>query len=80
MSAAQLALPGMLVALGWAALLALAEGVLAAQPNLMELALAGGYADKPERFRRAIALWRITLLALAAVGASEMLHWWGDVW
>ena len=80
MSAAQLALPGMLVALGWAALLALAEGVLAAQPNLMELALAGGYADKPERFRRAIALWRITLLALAAVGASETLHWWGGVW
>ena len=52
MSAAQLALPGMLVALGWAALLALAEGALAAQPKLMELALAGGYADKPERFRR----------------------------
>ena len=77
---APLALPGMLVAAAWAALLALAEGVLAAQPQLMELALAGGYADKPERFRRAIALGRITLLALAAVGASEVLHWWGAVW
>jgi CBS domain containing-hemolysin-like protein len=79
-SAAELALPGMLVALAWAALLALAEGVLAAQPKLMELALAGGYADKPERFRRAIALWRITLLALAAVGASELLQWWDAPW
>jgi CBS domain containing-hemolysin-like protein len=79
-SASELALPGILVALAWAALLALTEGVLAAQPKLMELALAGGYADKPERFRRAIALWRITLLALAAVGASEMLHWWNAAW
>jgi CBS domain containing-hemolysin-like protein len=79
-SVTTVALPGMLVAVLWAALLALAEGALAAQPKLMELALAGGYADKPERFRRAIALWRITLLALAAVGASELLHWWGAGW
>ena len=80
MSVAPFALPGALVALAWAALLAVAEGALAAQPKLMELALAGGYADKPERFRRALALWRITLLALAAMGASELLHWWSAPW
>ncbi len=80
MSAATFALPGALVALAWAALLAVAEGSLAAQPKLMELALAGGYAEKPERFRRALALWRITLLALTAMGASELLHWWTAPW
>ncbi len=80
MSAATFALPGTLVALAWAALLAVAEGSLAAQPKLMELALSGGYAEKPERFRRALALWRITLLALAAMGASELLHWWTAPW
>jgi CBS domain containing-hemolysin-like protein len=79
-SAAPFALPGAVVALAWAALLAVAEGALAAQPKLMELALAGGYAEKPERFRRALALWRITLLALAAMGASELLHWWTAPW
>jgi CBS domain containing-hemolysin-like protein len=79
-SAAPFALTGALVALAWAALLAAAEGALAAQPKLMELALSGGYADKPERFRRALALWRITLLALAALGASELLHWWTAPW
>ncbi len=80
MSVAPFALPGALVALAWAALLAVAEGALAAQPKLMELALAGGYADRPERFRRALTLWRITLLALAAMGASELLHWWSAEW
>ena len=80
MTAAPFALTGALVALAWAALLAVAEGALAAQPKLMELALSGGYADKPERFRRALALWRITLLALAALGASELLHWWTGPW
>jgi CBS domain containing-hemolysin-like protein len=77
---ATFALPGALVALAWAALLAVAEGALAAQPKLMELALSGGYAEKPERFRRALALWRITLLALAAMGTSEFLHWWTAPW
>ena len=80
MSVTSLALPGTLLALAWAALLALAEGVLAAQPKLIELGLAGGYADKPERFRRALALWRITLLGLAAVGSAELLHWWMAPW
>ncbi len=79
-NAAPFALPGTLLAVAWAALLALAEGGLAAQPRLMELALAGGYADKPERFRRALTLWRITLLALAAVGASQLVHWWVAPW
>jgi putative hemolysin len=81
MTAAPFALPGEVVALGWAALLAVAEGTLAAQPKLMELALSGGYTERPERFRRALALWRITLLTLAAIGASELLHWWtAPVW
>ncbi len=80
MSVAPFALLGVLVALGWAALLAVAEGTLAAQPKLMELALSGGYAEKPERFRRALALWRITLLVLAAMGASEVQHWWTAPW
>ncbi len=80
MSVAPFALPGELVAVAWAALLAMAEGTLAAQPRLMELALAGGYAEKPERFRRALAVWRITLLALAGMGASELLHWWTAPW
>lgn len=80
MNVAPFALPGALVALAWAALLAVAEGALAARPQLMELALAGGYTEKPERFRRALALWRITLLALAAMGASEILHWWTAPW
>ena len=80
MSVAPFALPGEVVAVAWAALLAMAEGTLAAQPKLMELALAGGYAEKPERFRRALAVWRITLLALAGMGASELLHWWTAPW
>jgi len=79
-SATSLAVLGTLLAIGWAALLALAEGALAAQPKLMELALAGGYADKPERFRRALALGRISLLVLSAVGAAEVLHWWMAPW
>jgi CBS domain containing-hemolysin-like protein len=79
-SVAPFAVPGAVVAVAWAGLLAAAEGALAAQPKLMELALAGGYADKPERFRRALALWRTTLLTLAAMGASELLHWWTAPW
>ena len=80
MSLTHLAVPGTALALAWAALLALSEGALAAQPRFMELALAGGYAEKPERFRRALALWRITLLALAAMGASQWLRWWTAPW
>jgi putative hemolysin len=70
------ALGGALLATGWAALLALADGALAADPKLAETALSGAYAEKPERFRRALALGRITLLGLAAVGASGALAWW----
>ncbi len=70
------ALVGALLATGWAALLALADGALAADPKLAENALSGAYAEKPERFRRALALGRITFLGLAAVGASGALAWW----
>ncbi len=70
------ALVGALLATGWAALLALADGALAADPKLAESTLSGAYGDKPERFRRALALGRITFLALAAVGASGALAWW----
>jgi putative hemolysin len=70
------ALAGALLATGWAALLALADGALAADPKLAETTLTGAYGEKPERFRRALALGRITFLALAAVGASGALAWW----
>ncbi|HXY70818.1 MAG TPA: hemolysin family protein [Gemmatimonadales bacterium] len=70
------ALTGAVLATAWAALLALADGALAADPALAETALSGAYAEKPERFRRALALGRIVFLALAAVGASGALAWW----
>ena len=72
------ALAGALLATGWAALLALADGALAADPKLAETALTGGYGEKPERFRRALALGRITFLGLAAVGASGAIAWWHE--
>jgi len=71
-----LALAGALLATGWAALLALADGALAGDPKLAETALSGAYGEKPERFRRALALGRIIFLGLAAVGASGALAWW----
>ena len=71
-----IALIGALLATGWSALLALADGALAAEPKLAETALTGAYVEKPERFRRALALGRITFLGLAAVGASGALAWW----
>ena len=70
------ALAGAALATAWAALLALADGALAADPKLAEAALVGAYAEKPERFRRALTLGRIVFLALAAVGASGALAWW----
>jgi putative hemolysin len=71
-----LALAGACLATAWAALLALAEGALAADPKLAETGVAGALAEKPERFRRALALGRITFLALAAGGAGGALAWW----
>jgi CBS domain containing-hemolysin-like protein len=71
-----LALGGAGLATAWAALLSLADGALAADPTLAETTLTGAYAEKPERFRRALALGRIVFLALAAVGASGALAWW----
>jgi len=70
------ALAGAALATAWAALLSLADGALAADPTLAETALTGAYGEKPERFRRALALGRIVFLALAAVGASGSLAWW----
>jgi CBS domain containing-hemolysin-like protein len=75
-SGVAIALGGAALATAWAALLALADGALAADPALAETALVGAYAEKPERFRRALALGRIVFLALAAVGASGALAWW----
>ncbi|MFI5213687.1 MAG: hemolysin family protein [Gemmatimonadales bacterium] len=60
----------------WAALLALAEGSLAANPALGVEALPPVYAEKPERLRRGLAIGRITLLALCAVALSGAVHWW----
>jgi putative hemolysin len=74
--AVALALAGACLATAWAALLALAEGALAADPKLAETLLTGALAEKPERFRRALALGRITFLALAAGGAGGALAWW----
>ncbi len=70
------ALAGALLATGWAALLALADGALAADPKLADTALSGAFGEKPERFRRALSLGRIVFLGLAAVGASGALAWW----
>jgi CBS domain containing-hemolysin-like protein len=70
------AVVGAALATAWAALLALADGALAADPALAETSLRGALAEKPERFRRALALARITFLALAAVGAAGALAWW----
>ncbi len=70
------ALAGAALATAWAALLSLADGALAADPTLAETTLTGAYGEKPERFRRALALGRIVFLALAAVGASGALAWW----
>ncbi len=67
---------GAALAVVWAALLALAEGALAAEPKLAEAALPRAYAEKPERLRRALSLGRILLLALAAIAFSGALHWW----
>jgi len=60
----------------WAALLALAEGALAAEPRLGTTALPRLYMEKPERLRRALAIGRIVLLALAAIAFSGTWHWW----
>jgi CBS domain containing-hemolysin-like protein len=70
------ALAGAALATGWAAVLALADGAVAADPKLAEAVLSGAFGEKPERFRRALALGRITFLALAAIGASGALAWW----
>ncbi len=70
-------LAGAGLATAWAALLALAEGALAADPKLADTHLTGAFGEKPERFRRALALGRITFLALAAVGAAGALAVWG---
>jgi len=70
------AITGAALATAWSALLSLADGALAADPSLAETTLTGVYGDKPERFRRALALGRIVFLALAAVGASGSLAWW----
>ena len=70
---AVVAVVGAGLATAWAALLSLADGALAADPALAETSLSGAYAEKPERFRRALALGRIVFLALAAVGASGAL-------
>ena len=67
---------GAVLAAAWAALLALAEGALAAEPRLLEAALPPGYAEKPERLRRALSLGRIILLGLTAVALSGAVHWW----
>jgi len=60
----------------WAALLALAEGALAARPQLATQHLPRLFIEKPERLRRALSIGRICLLALAALGLSGALHWW----
>ena len=67
------ALIGAVLGVGWAALLSLADGALAADPTLAETGVTGAFAEKPERLRRALALGRIIFLALAAVAASGAL-------
>jgi putative hemolysin len=75
-----LGLLGTSLALGWAALLALAEGALNAEPRLAEQALPPSFAEKPERLRRGLALGRVVLLALAAAAVSGAMRWWVRPW
>ena len=65
-------LPGL-----WAALLAMAEGALAANPQLATLNLPRLFTEKPERLRRAFSIGRITLLLLASLAISGAEQWWG---
>jgi len=67
-----------LLAAVWAALLALAEGALAANPQLGTLYLPRSFAEKPERLRRGLSIGRICLLALVALGVSGAVQWWAD--
>jgi CBS domain containing-hemolysin-like protein len=60
----------------WAALLALAEGALAANPQLSSRYLPRLFAEKPERLRRGLTIGRICLLTLAALGLSGAAQWW----
>ena len=76
MSIPTIPLVGALLAGLWAALLALAEGALAADPRLAATALPRLYMEKPERLRRALAIGRIVLLALAAIAFSGAMRWW----
>jgi len=69
-------LAGAALAALWAALLALAEGALAADPRLGTTVLPRLYMEKPERLRRALAIGRIVLLALCAIALSGAWHWW----
>ena len=61
----------------WAALLAMAEGALAANPQLATLNLPRTFTEKPERLRRAFSIGRITLLLLASLALSGAEQWWG---
>ena len=76
MSIPTIPLVGALLAGVWAALLALAEGALAAEPRLGATVLPPLYMEKPERLRRALAIGRIVLLALAAIALSGATRWW----
>ncbi|HEY2806545.1 MAG TPA: hemolysin family protein [Gemmatimonadales bacterium] len=67
-----------LLAALWAALLALAEGALAANPGLAARGLPPLYAEKPERLRRGLAIGRICLITLAAFALSGALRWWDE--
>lgn len=67
-----------LIAALWAALLAMAEGALAANPQLGALNLPRLFTEKPERLRRGFAIGRICLLVLAALNLSGAIRWWDD--
>ena len=67
---------GAAAAMLWAALFALAEGALAADPGIGRTALPRVYAEKPERLRRGLAIGRVVLLALASLALSGAVRWW----
>ncbi|HWO87905.1 MAG TPA: hemolysin family protein [Gemmatimonadales bacterium] len=67
---------GITVVLGWAALLALAEGALAAEPRLATTAVPERFAEHPERLRRGLAVARVVLLALGALTLASAVRWW----
>ncbi len=62
----------------WAGLLALAEGALAANPQLASRGLPPLYKERPDRLRRGLAIGRTCLIILSAFALSGAIRWWDE--